>query len=97
GAGVGDAAALPVHLAQLVAAHPGAVVLADLADADLGVHEPVLLPEQQLCRARLWRIAGRGDAVGPLVPLAARPVDLVSRGDVGAQPRPALRDAIAPL
>src|SRR5260370_40991249 len=97
GAGVGDAAALPVHPAQLVAAHPGAVVLADLADADLGVHDPVPTPEQQLCRAGVRRIAGRGDAVGLAVPLAARPVDLVSRGDVGAQSRAALRDAVAPL
>ena len=73
------------------------VVLADLADADLGVHEPVSLCQQQLRVARLWRAAGRGDAVGCLVPRPARPVDLVSRGDVGAQPRAPVRHPAAPL
>src|SRR5205823_10090944 len=97
GPDLGDAAALPLHPPELLAAHPGAALLADPADADLGVHEPVPLPEQQLCRARLRRAAGRGDAMGSVVPLAARPVDLVSRGDVGAQSRAALRDPAAPL
>src|SRR5438270_4762305 len=97
GAGLGDAAALSLYSAQLLAAHAGAALLADPADADLGVHEPVPLPEQLLCRARVRRAAGCGDAVGSVVPLAARPVDLVSRGDVGAQSRAALRDAAAAL
>src|SRR2546425_85897 len=97
GAGVGDAAALSLYPAQLVAADARAVVLADLADADLGLHEPVPAREQLLCRAGIRRIAWRGDAVGPLVPQPARAVDLVSRGDVGAQPGPALRDAAAAL
>src|SRR5438094_370812 len=53
GPGVGDAAALSLHPAQLVAAHPRTIVLADLADADLGVNEPVPAREQQLYRAGL--------------------------------------------
>src|SRR5690348_5501632 len=76
GAGVGDAAALSLYPQELVAAHDRAALLADLADADLGLHEPVPLPEQLLCRARLRRPARRGDAVGPLVPQPARPLDL---------------------
>src|SRR4029077_15628508 len=55
GAGLGDVAALSLHPAQLLAAHAGAALLADPADADLGVHEPVPLPEQQLRRARVRR------------------------------------------
>src|SRR4051812_15246272 len=64
GPGLGDAAALSVSAAQLVAAHPRAAVLADFADADLGVHEPVPLQQQQLCFPRLWRAARCGHAVG---------------------------------
>src|SRR5439155_27380024 len=77
GAGVGHAAALSLHPQKLVAAHPGAAVLADPADADLGVHEPVPAWQQLLYRAGLRRAARRGDAVGPAVPQPARPVDLV--------------------
>ena len=94
--GLGDAAALSLSVAQLVAAHPRAALLADLADADLGVHEPVPLRQQQLRLPRLWRAAGRGHAVGRVVPRPARAVDLVSRRDVGAQPRAPVRDPAAP-
>src|SRR3954447_24907957 len=97
GAGLGDAAALSLYSAQLLAAHLGAALLADPADADLGVHEPVPLSEQQLRRPRLRGAAGGSDAVGFAVPLTAWPVDLVPRGDVGAQSRAALRDAAAAL
>src|SRR5580704_13985267 len=90
---LGDDAALSLYSAQLLAAHAGALVLADPAGADLGVHEPVLLAEQLLCRARLWRAARRGDAVGSDVPQSAWPVDLVSRGDVVAQSWPFVHDA----
>src|SRR5437764_2815613 len=90
GPGLGDAAALFVSAAQLVAAHSRAVVLADLADADLGVHEPVPLFEQQLCLSRLRRAARRGHAVGCAVPWPARLVDVVSGGNVGAQSRASL-------
>src|SRR5204863_7038398 len=83
GPDLGDAAALSLHPAQLLAAHLGALVLSDPADADLGVHEPVPLSKQQLRRARLRRAARGGNAVGPVVPLAARAVDLVSGRDVG--------------
>ena len=48
---LGDAAALSLSAAQLVAAHLGAALLADPADADLGVHEPVSLCQQQLRRS----------------------------------------------
>src|SRR5882724_10827177 len=95
--GLGDAAALSLSAAQLVATHPGADLLADLADADLGFHEPVSLPQQQLCLPRLWRAARRGHVVGRAVPRPARPLDVVSRGDVGAQSRAPLRDAAASL
>src|SRR4029077_15158138 len=97
GAGMGDALALSLHPQELVAAHARIVVLAYLADADLGVHDPVPALEQQLCRAGLRRFARRGNAVGFIVPQPARPDDLVSRGDVVAQPRPALRDAAQTL
>src|SRR5207237_6310912 len=97
GAGLGDAAALSLYSAQLLAAHAGAALLADPADADLGVHEPVPLPEQQLRRARLRRAPRGGDVVGFVVPLATRPLDFLSRRDVGAQSRPAVRDSAAPV
>src|ERR1700730_11136457 len=95
--GLGDAAALSLSAAQLVATHPGADLLADLADADLGFHEPVSLPQQQLCLPGLWRAARRGYAVGRLVPRPARPDDVVPRGDVGPQSRASFRDAAASL
>src|SRR5947208_6169413 len=65
--GLGDAAALSLSVAQLVATHPGADLLADLADADLGFHEPVSLQQQQLCLPRVWRAACCGHVVGRLV------------------------------
>src|SRR6266446_7538060 len=95
--GLGDAAALSLSVAQLMAAHPGADLLADLADADLGFHEPVSLRQQQLCLPRLWRAAGCGHVVGRAVPRPARPLDVVSRGDVGTQSRAPLRDTAASL
>src|ERR1700746_1446027 len=64
---LGDAAALSVSAAQLVAAHPRAAVLADLADADLGVHEPISLQQQQLCLPGIWRAARRRHVVGCIV------------------------------
>src|SRR6266436_7883199 len=95
--GLGDAAALSLSVAQLVAAHSRADLLADLADADLGFHEPVSLRQQQLCLPCLWRAARGGHVVGRAVPRPARPLDVVSRGDVGAQSRAPLRDAAASL
>src|SRR6516165_1684204 len=80
--GLGDAAALSLPAAQLVAAHRRADVLADTADADLGLYEPVSLLQQQLRLSRFRRAAGCGHAVGRLVPRPARLVDVVSRGDV---------------
>src|SRR5271165_4671067 len=88
---LGDAAALSLSAAQLVAAHPGAALLADPADADLGVHEPVPLLQQQLCLPCFWRAARRSYALGCAVPWPARLVDVVSRGNVGAQSRASLR------
>src|SRR5437764_14584301 len=67
GAHLGDAIALSLHPAQLVAAHVGAALLADPADADLGVHEPIPRLEQLLHRARLRGAARGGDAVGRAV------------------------------
>src|SRR5206468_6357677 len=69
--GLGDAAALALSAAQLVATHPGADPLADLADANLGFHELVSLRQQQLCLPRLWRAARRGHVLGCLVPRPA--------------------------
>src|ERR1700761_1485080 len=94
---LGNAAALSVSLTQLVAAHARAAVLADLADADLGVHEPVSLQQQQLCFPRLWRAARRGHAVGRAVSGSARPVDVVSRRNVVAQSGASLRHPAAAL
>src|SRR5262245_10954303 len=95
--GLGDAPALSLSAAQLVAAHPGADLLADLADADLGFYEPVSLQQQQLCLPRFWRAARRGHVVGRLVPRPARPDDVVSRGNVGPQSRASICDAAASL
>src|SRR6266849_1744154 len=97
GPGLGDAAALSLPSAQLMAAHPRADLLADPADVDLGLHEPVSLRQQQLRVSRLWRIARRGHAVGRAVPRPAWSLDVVSRGDVGAQSRAPVRDAAASL
>src|SRR6516164_7685608 len=97
GPGLGDAAALSVSVTQLVAAHRRADVLANPADADLGVYEQVSLCQQQLRLSRLWRAIGCRHAVGRAVPWAARPVDVVSRGDVGAQSRAPVCHPIASL
>src|SRR6516164_10087760 len=97
GARLGNAVALPLSLAQLVAAHPRASLLADLADADLGLHEPVPLCQQQLRLPRLWGAPCRGHVVGRAVPRPARLVDVVSRGDVGAQSRAPLCHPVASL
>src|SRR5262249_2297182 len=94
---LGDVAALPLPFAQFVAAHSGVAVLADIANVDLGVHEPVPLLQQQLCIPRFWRPAGRGHAVGRAFPRTTRIVDVVSRGDVGAQSRASFRHAFATL
>src|SRR5262245_47949227 len=94
---MGDAAPLPLSAAQLVAAHYRAAVLADLADADLGVHEPVSLFQQQLRLSSFWRAARRGHVVGCIVPRTAWSVDVLSRRNVGAQPRSPLCNASAAL
>src|SRR5260370_22135101 len=94
---LGDVTALSLFAAQLVAAHARAALLADAADADLGLHEPVPLYQQHLCLPCLWRAARRRHAVGRAVPRPARPVDVVSRGDVGAQSRASLRHPVAAL
>src|SRR5262249_4751007 len=94
---LGDAAAVSLFAPQLVAAHPGAAVLANPADADLGVHEPIPLLQQQLCLPCLCRAARRGHAVGRAVSWAARPFDVVSRRDVGSQSRASLRHPAAAL
>src|ERR1700730_5658270 len=95
--GLGDAAPVSLYPPQFLAAHPGAHLLANLADADLGFYEPVPLRQQQLCLPRVWRAARRGYAVGRLVSGPARPDDVVSRGDVGAQSRAFVCDTTASL
>src|SRR6516164_6812081 len=94
---MGDAVALSLSAAQLVAAYARAALLADPADADLGLHEPVPLRQQQLCLPRLRRAARGGHAVGCTVPWPAGPFDVVSRGDVGAQSRASLRHPVAAI
>src|SRR5262252_8751898 len=94
---MGDAAALSLSAAQFVAAYARAALLADPADADLGFHEPVPLRQQQLRVPRLWRAARGGHAVGCAVPASARPFDVISRRDVGAQPRASLCHPVAAI
>src|ERR1700745_1740776 len=65
---LGEAAALSLLAAQLVAAHRRADVLANLADVDLGFYEPVSLRQQQLRVSRFRRAAGCRHAVGRAVP-----------------------------
>src|SRR5215468_7020932 len=91
---VGDAAALPLSVAELVAAHARAALLADPADVSLGLHEPVSLCQQQLCLSCLRRAARRCYAMGRTVPGPAWPFDVVSRGDVGTQSRTSVRNAV---
>src|SRR5947208_17086200 len=82
-----DGAALLVSVALVVRAADRADLLADRADADVGL--PANLsrwPGEPLC-ARRRRAGRRGDAVGHSVSRAARILHLVSRRDVRAQSR----------
>src|SRR3954470_17677706 len=82
-----DGAALLVSVALVLRAADRADLLADRADADVGLSAD--LPrraDQPLC-ARRRRVDRRRDAVGRPVPRAARLLDLVPRRNVVAQPR----------
>ena len=83
----GDDAALLVSVAFVVAAADRADLLAHGADDHLGLHPILRDAECQLFRPRRRHADRRGAAVGHSVPRPARLLDLVSRGDVGAQHR----------
>src|SRR5262245_4572926 len=82
-----DAAALLVPPAVVMAAAPGTDLLAGAADHHLGLPAKLHRAERQLLRPRRRHAGRRRDPVGHPVPRPARLLDLVSRGDVGAQPR----------
>src|ERR1019366_3326824 len=80
-------AALLVSAALVLAAHPRPDLLADRADADVGLPAALRLAECRLLRARRRRVHRLGAALGYPVPRPARIFDLVSGGNVRAQPR----------
>ena len=74
-------------LALVLAAHARPDLLAGRADADVGLSAALRFAERRLLRAGRRHVHRRGAAVGHPVPRPARVFDLVSRGDVRAQPR----------
>ena len=93
---VGDAAAPPLRAAPLLAAHPGARLLADGADGAVGFRDAA----SSSSTAPGWhRPAGVSDqrrpALGRLLPRQPRRLARLHGGDVGAQPGPAVRQPAA--
>ena len=82
-----DDPALLVPAAVVVAAAAGIDLLAGAADRDLGLPAELHLAECRVFRAGRRHPDRRGDPVGHPVSRAARLLDLLSRGDVGAQSR----------
>src|SRR4029079_1752641 len=82
-----DGVALLVSADVVVAAAPGAGVLAGAAGHHLGLSAELYFAERRFLCARRRLADRRGDPVGHPVPRPTRLFDLVSRGDVGAQPR----------
>src|SRR6185436_18590102 len=82
-----DGAALLVSAALVVRAADRADLLANRTDADVGLPANLSGGTDQPLRAGGRRADRRRDAVGHPVPRTARFLDLVSRGDVVAQPR----------
>src|SRR6185312_4544224 len=95
---LGDGAALSLPPAHLLAAAARTRLLAGRPDDHLGVHERLSARQWPLVAdRRLGRADRRGAALGRPFPRPARDLDLVPRRDVGAQPRPPLRQPAAPL
>src|SRR5258707_12407754 len=97
-----DDSALLVPADLVLAASAGIDLLAGAADHHLGLSADLYRRECQFFRTRRRHPDRRGDPVGHPVSRAARFFDLVSRGDVGAQPRqpddePADTDRISDL
>src|SRR6185312_1332430 len=82
-----DGAALLVSFALVLAAAARPDLLADGADADVGVPADVCRAERGLLRARRRRIHWLRPLVGHPVPRPARIFNFLPGGDVGAQPR----------
>src|ERR1700759_3018522 len=82
-----DDPALLVSADVVVAAAAGIAVLAGAADHHLGLSAELHFADFRVFRARRRQPDRRGDPVGYPVSRAARLLDLVSRGDVGAQSR----------
>src|ERR1700730_16722697 len=80
-----DDPALLVSVDVVVAAAPGIAVLAGAADHHLGIPADLHRAECRVLRARRRYPDRRRDPVGHPVSRPARLLDLVSRGDVGAQ------------
>ena len=80
-------AALLVSAALVLAARARPDLLADGADADVGLPAALRVAERRPLRARRRRVHRRGAAVGHPVPRPARIFDLVPRGNVVAQSR----------
>src|SRR5436189_2674940 len=85
--GRGDGAALLVPVALVVRAPDRADLLADRADADVGLSADLSRRPNEPLRARRRRADRRRDAVGHPVPRPAWVLDLVSGRDVVAQSR----------
>src|SRR5258708_27099684 len=97
-----DDSALLVPFVLVVAASAGIDLFAGAADHHLGLSADLYRGQCGVFRARRRHHDRRGDPVGHPVSRAARLFDLVSRGDVGAQPRqpddePADADRISDL
>ncbi|GCC46654.1 hypothetical protein chiPu_0030927, partial [Chiloscyllium punctatum] len=82
-----DGAALLVSPDVVMAAAPGADLLAGIADHHLGLPAELHLADLGLLRQSGRHADRRGDPVGYPVPRPARLLDLVPGGDVGAQSR----------
>ena len=82
-----DDPALLVSVDVVLAAAAGAGLLAGAADDHLGLPAELHRAEFRLLRAGRRHADRRGDPVGHHVSRPARLLDLVSGGDVGAQPR----------
>src|SRR5580693_6639906 len=82
-----DDPALLVSFALVMAAPAGTALLAGAADHYLGIFAELHRAECRVFRPRRRHADRRGDPLGHPVSRAARFLDLVSRGDVGAQSR----------
>src|SRR5947209_6107866 len=82
-----DDPALLVFVALVLAAVAGTAVLARIADHHLGFPANLYRAERRVFCPRGRDADRRGDPLGHPVPRPAWLLDLISRGNVGAQPR----------